>query len=140
MPTNDKLKTGLQFVRDFYRGSSAYADYVPAELLSVIHLETKLDDAIVASAMAGKDIVLTGNPGDGKTHIIRLLKQRLESSGKPIKIILDASTLLTKIFMRNGAKHDRQAFHLSSLSMRPCCTLFTRSIRISNPLKMPISR
>ena len=93
LPTNDKLKTGLQFVRDFYRGSSAYADYVPAELLSVIHLETKLDDAIVASAMAGKDIVLTGNPGDGKTHIIRLLKQRLESSGKPIKIILDASTL-----------------------------------------------
>ena len=28
LPTNDKLKTGLQFVRDFYRGSSAYDDYV----------------------------------------------------------------------------------------------------------------
>ena len=25
MPTNDETKTGLQFVRDFYRGSSAYA-------------------------------------------------------------------------------------------------------------------
>ena len=55
LPTNDKSKTGLQFVRDFYRGSSAYADYISAELLSAIHLETKLDTAIVEAAMAGKD-------------------------------------------------------------------------------------
>lgn len=93
LPTNDKSKTGLQFVRDFYRGSSAYADYISAELLSVIHLETKLDNAIINAAMAGKDIVLTGNPGDGKTHIIRLLKEKLENTGKPIRIELDASTL-----------------------------------------------
>ena len=93
LPTNDKAKTGLQFVRDFYRGSSAYADHIPASLLSVIHLETKLDDAIIEAAMAGKDIVLTGNPGDGKTHIIRLLKEKLENIGRPIRIELDASTL-----------------------------------------------
>lgn len=93
MPTNDEAKTGLQFVRDFYRGSSAYADHILPELLSVIHLETKLDEAIMQSALAGKDIVLTGNPGDGKTHIIRLLKNKLEGLGKPIHIELDASTL-----------------------------------------------
>lgn len=93
MPTNDETKTGLQFVRDFYRGSSAYADHIASELLSVIHLETKLDTAIMDAALSGKDIVLTGNPGDGKTHVIRLLKDKLESTGKPICIELDASTL-----------------------------------------------
>lgn len=93
MPSSDEAKTGLQFVRDFYRGSSAYADHISPELLSVIHLETKLDDAIMTAALAGKDIVLTGNPGDGKTHIIRLLKNKLEALGKPIQIELDASTL-----------------------------------------------
>lgn len=93
MPNGDETKTGLQFVRDFYRGSSAYADHVSTNLLSVIHLETKLDSAIMDAALAGKDIVLTGNPGDGKTHIIRLLKDKLESLGKPIQIELDASTL-----------------------------------------------
>lgn len=85
--------TGLQFVRDFYRGSSAYADHIDLELLSRIHLETRLDDAIIKAAMDGKDIVLTGNPGDGKTHIIRMLKAQLEGLGKPIQIELDASTL-----------------------------------------------
>ena len=93
MPTNDKTKTGFQFIRDFYRGSSAYADHVSAELLSVIHLETKLDNAIIEAVTHGKDIVLTGNPGDGKTHIIRLLKEKLENIGKPVQIELDASTL-----------------------------------------------
>lgn len=93
MPTNDETKTGLQFVRDFYRGSSAYADHIASELLSVIHLETKLDTAIMDAALSSKDIVLTGNPGDGKTHVIRLLKDKLESTGKPICIELDASTL-----------------------------------------------
>ena len=93
MPTNDETKTGLQFVRDFYRGSSAYADHIASELLSAIHLETKLDTAIIESALSGKDIVLTGNPGDGKTHVIRMLKNKLEGSGKPLRIELDASTL-----------------------------------------------
>ncbi len=107
LPTNDKAKTGLQFVRDFYRGSSAYADHISAELLSVIHLETKLDNAIIESAMAGKDIVLTGNPGDGKTHIIRLLKKKLENTGKPIRIELDASTLSNEdIYLRWSEAHN----------------------------------
>lgn len=93
MPIADDTKTGLQFVRDFYRGSSAYADYIDSNRLSNIHLTTRLDQAILDAAMAGKDIVLTGNPGDGKTHIIRMLKDKLENLGKPVVIEIDASTL-----------------------------------------------
>ncbi len=108
MPTNDEAKTGLQFVRDFYRGSSAYADHIASELLSVIHLETKLDTAIMDAALNGKDIVLTGNPGDGKTHVIRLLKDKLESTGKPICIELDASTLSNDdIYLKWKAARER---------------------------------
>lgn len=110
MPTNDETKTGLQFVRDFYRGSSAYADHIASELLSVIHLETKLDTAIMEAALSGKDIVLTGNPGDGKTHIIRLLKNKLENTGKPICIELDASTLSNdEIYLKWKAARESNA-------------------------------
>lgn len=93
MPSNDDKKVGLQFIRDFYRGTSAYADHVDTELLSYIHLRTRLDSAVVDAVKAGKDVVLTGNPGDGKTHIIRVLKEQLESIGTPVTIELDASTL-----------------------------------------------
>jgi len=93
MPAVDEKTTGLQFIRDFYRGSSAYADHIDSALLAKIHLETRLDTAIVEAAVAGKDIVLTGNPGDGKTHIIRMLKDKLEALDKQVLIELDASTL-----------------------------------------------
>lgn len=93
MPSDDEKKIGLQFIRDFYRGASAYADHVDTELLSYIHLKTKLDDAVISAAQSGKDIVLTGNPGDGKTHIIRVLKSQLEALGTPVQVELDASTL-----------------------------------------------
>lgn len=93
MPSNDKKKVGLQFIRDFYRGTSAYADHINPELLSYIHLKTKLDEAVVEAVKSGKDVVLTGNPGDGKTHIIRVLKEQLEHLGKPVVVELDASTL-----------------------------------------------
>ena len=93
MPVNDENKVGLQFIRDFYRGTSAYADHVNEELLSYIHLPTKLDTAIIKAAKEGKDIVLTGNPGDGKTHVIRMLKSKLEQLPTPATVELDASTL-----------------------------------------------
>lgn len=110
MPANDDKKVGLQFVRDFYRGTSAYADHVDEELLSRIHLRTKLDDAIMEAAKTGKDIVLTGNPGDGKTHIIRMLKEKLENLSTPAIVELDASTLSNNdIYQRWNAAHERKA-------------------------------
>lgn len=90
VPTNDTEMTGLSFVRNFYRGSSAYSDHVEHGLLEKIHLETRLDQAILDAVASKKDIVLTGNPGDGKIHIIRMLKKRLEDAH--IEIELDAST------------------------------------------------
>ena len=93
MPINDEKKVNLQFIRDFYRGTSAYADHIDSELLSCIHLKTRLDAAIIEAAKENKDIVLTGNPGDGKTHIIRMLKEELENLPSRVAVELDASTL-----------------------------------------------
>ena len=110
-PTESSIKD-LDFVRDFYRGMSAYADHVEDGLLAKIHLETRLDDAIANAVKTGKDIVLTGNAGDGKTHIIRILKKRLMMANDSIQIELDASTLSDeKIFQKwQQAKEDYKPF------------------------------
>lgn len=108
MPSNDDKKVSLQFIRDFYRGTSAYADHIDTRLLSCIHLRTKLDDAIITAAREGKDIVLTGNPGDGKTHIIRMLKSQLEKLSPSAIVELDASTLSDEeIFLRWSQARER---------------------------------
>ena len=71
-------------------------------------MKTKLDDAVISAAKSGKDIVLTGNPGDGKTHIIRVLKEQLERLATPVIIELDASTLSNEeIYSRWAPAKDR---------------------------------
>lgn len=80
----------LQYVRDLYRGKSAFADGVPQDDLKSIHVGTRLDSAICDTVFQGRDVVLTGNAGDGKTHMIRILEEPLASCDYEIE--LDAST------------------------------------------------
>jgi len=47
----------------------------------------------MSSVKAGNDVVLTGSPGDGKTHIIRVLGSKLSKLSKSPVIELDASCL-----------------------------------------------
>jgi hypothetical protein len=84
---------GVDFIRSLYRGSSAYADNLPTDYLEKIHISTKLDDAVYHAVSEGKDVVLTGSPGDGKTHIIRVIKPKLDTLHTPPIIELDASCL-----------------------------------------------
>ena len=85
----------VQFLRKFYRNGSAYADSTDIEDLKSIHVKTNLDDAIIAAIKCGKDCVLTGNPGDGKTHVIRILEEKIKTINRRIEPIYDASTLTT---------------------------------------------
>lgn len=82
---------GVEFIRFFYRGESGYSDHVSADLLARIHLSTKLDESILQNLNDGKDVILTGNPGDGKTHIIRVLEPQLEEI--QLETLIDASTM-----------------------------------------------
>lgn len=68
-----------------------------------IHVETRLDSAVSDMVAQRKDIVLTGNPGDGKTHMVRIQEESLASCDYEIE--LDASTKTNEEVF----KHWRQA-------------------------------
>ena len=76
VPT-DEIATMRDLTRRLYRGASAYADRMAPEWLATIHIETDLDTELVQAVATGKSVVLTGNPGDGKTHLLRILAPRL---------------------------------------------------------------
>lgn len=102
-------KAGLDFVRDFYRGSSGFADLIDYTLLSKVHVSTELDSAIIKAVNSNKDVVLTGNPGDGKTHIIRILQEQLAALASNPVVELDASTLTSEAIYHNWADATEQA-------------------------------
>lgn len=81
------------FVRLLSGGTSAFADRTDIEWLNALHVPTSLDEAIVEAARNGKDVILTGNPGDGKTHLLRVLESRLTELPNKPSLLLDASAL-----------------------------------------------
>lgn len=83
----------LDYIRKLYRGVSAIADKATIDELDYIHIHTDLDDAIYEAIKQGKSVVLTGNAGDGKTHIIRELEKKIKEICPNIVIALDASQM-----------------------------------------------
>jgi hypothetical protein len=69
----------ISFVERLYRNRNSYADKLSLEELEWIHIDMGLDDFIVDAAREGRQVIVTGNPGDGKTFLIQRLRQRLET-------------------------------------------------------------
>jgi len=91
--TDENGRSWRDFVMGLYRGTSAYSDQIDIGLLDKLHVETDLDKAVLAAVSQGKTILLTGNPGDGKTHLLRMMEKRLmRLQSKPV-LEYDASAL-----------------------------------------------
>lgn len=80
----------ISFVERLYRNANSYADRLTLEELDWIHVDLGLDDHILNSAKEGLQIVITGNPGDGKTFVIERLREQLVSQYDAV-VITDAN-------------------------------------------------
>lgn len=81
----------ISFVERLYRNRNSYADRLSAEELEWIHIDMGLDDFILEGARNSQQIIITGNPGDGKTFLIQRLRNELEEHGAVV--ITDANEL-----------------------------------------------
>jgi hypothetical protein len=60
-------------LRELNRGVASNADISGRESRTFIHVKTPLDQRLPALLNGRQDVVLTGNPGDGKSHVARRL-------------------------------------------------------------------
>jgi hypothetical protein len=59
--------------------------------LEAIHVDLGVDGYLLEEAEAKRQIIVTGNPGDGKTHLIERLRPQLEALGA--EVITDANAV-----------------------------------------------
>jgi len=81
----------LEFLQKLYRDTSAYSDRLSANQRGAIDISTPLGDYVRETVRQGHSVILTGNAGDGKTHILSTLSEDLLRLGA--HIILDASAI-----------------------------------------------
>lgn len=70
-------------------GPKATAEALSTEELERLHVPTALDDFVIERVKAGYSIVLTGNAGDGKTHVLCRIRSLLEQQGA---VVLEDAT------------------------------------------------
>ncbi|MCL6598516.1 MAG: DUF4338 domain-containing protein [Alicyclobacillus macrosporangiidus] len=70
---------------------ASFAERLTDQELQAIHIPMKLDNRLLNLVRQGKRVYLVGNPGDGKTHAIRRIKDELDAFG--IYYNLDASAV-----------------------------------------------
>lgn len=88
-PPSRQQQDSSTFIERLYRSSKSYADRLTQEELDHIHVDLGVDEYLLEQAGQGKTVVVTGNPGDGKTHLIERLRPRLEALGT--RVITDAN-------------------------------------------------
>lgn len=81
----------LVFIEKLYRSSNSYADRLSREELDWINIDLGLESYLSERARESKQIIVTGNPGDGKTHLIERIRPALEAAGA--KVLTDANAL-----------------------------------------------
>lgn len=63
----------LDFVKKLYKGKNCYSDHMCKEELQLLHIPSSVEQLVSDMISKGKIIFLTGNPGDGKTFIIKAI-------------------------------------------------------------------
>ena len=81
-------------------GPQVASDSLTEDELNLLHISQPIDSFLQRRVLNGDSVFLTGNAGDGKTHLIRRLRQELAASGA--EIIEDATALMRSDQTRFG--------------------------------------
>ena len=88
-------KSGLEFWRRLARAeSNVISEGLTDEEFDILHLHTPLENHLLDRARNGYSIVLTGNAGDGKTHLARVLQKRLGTAADDFTFAFDATAIM----------------------------------------------
>lgn len=79
----------MELVERLYRDAGAVADHHDSDTVEALHISTRIDDFIRTHASTGGILFITGNPGDGKTHLLRRLSHELAAA--KVDVCLDAN-------------------------------------------------
>lgn len=106
------MRSHFDVLRGLYFGSAANADITSREERELLHVRTPLDRLIPELLRQGRDLVLTGNPGDGKSHLARALQEAGSLGDGVLELDLSAREPKYVVAEWERARRDERPFIL----------------------------
>lgn len=72
--------TKIEFVKKLYNGKNCYSDHMNDSELQLLHIASNVESIISDMLSHNRIVFLTGNPGDGKTFIIKTISSAVDES------------------------------------------------------------
>ncbi len=72
--------TMIDFVKKLYNGKNCYSDHMDTDELQLLHIASNAEKIIIDMISHNRIVFLTGNPGDGKTFIIKTISSAIDES------------------------------------------------------------
>ena len=98
----------LDFIKKLYNGKNCYSDHMTEEELKLLHISSKVENLICEMLRKGKIVFLTGNPGDGKTFIIKAIKDVIASTNAYTKFDMNSETEYVAVAREIAACYSEQ--------------------------------
>ena len=73
-------------VQNLYQAYAACAEHHDSETIKLLHVETAVEPFLLERARRGGLILVTGNPGDGKTHLLLRLEDKLKEVDVDVRL------------------------------------------------------
>lgn len=93
----------LDFIKKLYNGKNCYSDHMSDEELGLLHITSNVEGLIKEMLSKGKIIFLTGNPGDGKTFVIKAVDATIQEYNayieKDMNNIVGYDTIINDIML-----------------------------------------
>lgn len=70
----------LDFIKKLYNGRNCYSDHMGSDELALLHIESKAEAIVDELLKQHRIVFLTGNPGDGKTFIIKAIEKVIDET------------------------------------------------------------
>jgi hypothetical protein len=129
------MSVTVDFLSGLYNKHSCYADRLTPEQLEAIHIATGLEDSLRKWLLAKKDIVLLGNPGDGKTHLFRRLEPTIGKVNADVVLDATAEKDYDRIVRRWKTASQKNRPFCLAINQGPLNQMLALKADSSNPLQ-----
>tara|TARA_Y200000002_G_scaffold63243_1_gene48291 strand:- start:15042 stop:16613 length:1572 start_codon:yes stop_codon:yes gene_type:complete len=99
------MSQDLKVLQSYYKSFKNIAENKSDEEFQLLHIEDQVENFIRDKLNNNKIVIVTGSPGDGKTHLIKYLQPNIPSN---TKIILDANEKTDEIIKSIGDCHQKK--------------------------------